>query len=105
MPTPKSKRLAPAYDLVATRVYRTTSNMSFFIGNGLSITEIDRSKFEMAASEIGLSKTLVLTNYDDVANKLEKAMSDASEDLAEKGFENAISLKNEILKSGGYGMI
>lgn len=101
----KSKRLAPAYDLVATRVYRTTSNMSFFIGNGLSITEIDRSKFEMAASEIGLSKTLVLTNYDDVTNKLEKAMSDASEDLAEKGFENAISLKNEILKSGGYGMI
>ena len=101
----KSKRLAPAYDLVATRVYRTTSDMSFFIGNGLSITEIDRSKFEMAASEIGLSKNLVLSNYDDVTNKLEKAMSDASEDLAEKGFENAISLKNEILKSGGYGMI
>lgn len=101
----KSKRLAPAYDLVATRVYRTTSDMSFFIGNGLSITEIDRSKFEMAASEIGLSKTLVLSNFDDVANKLEKAMADAAEKLAEKGFENAISLKNEILKSGGYGMI
>ena len=101
----KSKRLAPAYDLVATRVYRTTSDMSFYIGNGLSITEIDRSKFEMAASEIGLSKNLVLSNYDDVTNKLEKAMSDASEDLAEKGFENAIALKDEILKSGGYGMI
>jgi len=101
----KSKRLAPAYDLVATRVYRTTSDMSFYIGNGLSITEIDRSKFEMVASEIGLSRNLVLNNFDDVANKLEKAMSDASEDLAEKGFENAIALKAEILKSGGYGMI
>ncbi|SFO37742.1 serine/threonine-protein kinase HipA [Pseudobutyrivibrio sp. JW11] len=101
----KSKRLAPAYDLVATRVYRTTSDMSFYIGDELNISKINRSKFEMVASEIGLSSNLVLNNFDDVANKLEKAMSDASEDLAEKGFENAIALKDEILKSGGYGMI
>lgn len=101
----KSKRLAPAYDLVATRVYRTTSDMSFYIGDELNISKINRSKFEMAALEIGLSKNLVLNNFDDVTNKLEKAMSDASEDLAEKGFENAIALKDEILKSGGYGMI
>lgn len=101
----KSKRLAPAYDLVATRVYKTTSDMSFYIGDELNITKINRSKFEMAASEIGLSSNLVLNNFDDVANKLEKAMADAAEKLAEKGFENAISLKDEILKSGGYGMI
>ena len=100
----KSKRLAPAYDLVATRVYRTTSDMSFYIGDELNISKINRSKFEMVASEIGLSSNLVLNNFDDVANKLEKAMVDAAEKLAEKGFENAISLKNEILKSGGYGM-
>lgn len=100
----KSKRLAPAYDLVATRVYRTTSDMSFYIGDELNISKINRSKFEMAASEIGLSSNLVLNNFDDVANKLEKAMADAAEKLAEKGFENAISLKDEILKSGGYGM-
>lgn len=101
----KSKRLAPAYDLVATRVYRTTSDMSFYIGDELNISKINRSKFEMAASEIGLSSNLVLNNFDDVANKLETAMEDAAEKLAEKGFENAISLKDEILKSGGYGMI
>ncbi|MBE5918527.1 MAG: type II toxin-antitoxin system HipA family toxin [Pseudobutyrivibrio ruminis] len=101
----KSKRLAPAYDLVATRVYRTTSDMPFYIGDELNISKINRSKFEMAASEIGLSSNLVLNNFDDVTNKLEKAMADAAEKLAEKGFENAISLKDEILKSGGYGMI
>ncbi|MBQ2560229.1 MAG: hypothetical protein II565_06555 [Fibrobacter sp.] len=71
----------------------------------MNISKINRSKFEMAASEIGLSKNLVLNNFDDEANKLEKAMADAAEKLAEKGFENAISLKDEILKSGGYGMI
>ena len=101
----KSKRLAPAYDLVATRVYRTTSDMSFYIGDEVNITRINRGQFEMAASEIGLSSNLVLRNFDDVANKLEKAMADAAEDLAEKGFENAIELKDVILKSGGYGMI
>ena len=101
----KSKRLAPAYDLVATRVYRTTPDMSFYIGDEVNIARINRGQFEMAASEIGLSSNLVLRNFDDVANKLEKAMADAAEDLAEKGFENAIELKDVILKSGGYGMI
>jgi serine/threonine-protein kinase HipA len=99
----KSKRLAPAYDLVATRVYITTSDMSFYIGGELDITKINRNNFEQAASEIGLSRNLVLKNFDDIANKLEKAMADAAESLAEKGFENALSLKDEILKSGGYG--
>ena len=101
----KSKRLAPAYDLVATRVYRTTPDMSFYIGDEANIARINRGQFEMAASEIGLSSNLVLRNFDDVANKLEKAMADAAEDLAEKGFENAIALKDVILKSGGYGMM
>ena len=99
----KSKRLAPAYDLVATRVYRTTSDMSFYIGGELDITKINRNNFEQAASEIGLSRNLVLKNFDDIASKLEKAMTDEAENLAEKGFENALSLKDEILKSGGYG--
>ncbi len=79
--------------------------MSFYIGGELDITKINRNNFEQAASEIGLSRTLVLKNFDDVANKLERAMTDAAESLAEKGFENALSLKDEILKSGGYGMI
>ncbi len=84
-------------------MYKTTSDMSFYIGGKLDITKINRNNFEQDASEIGLSRTLVLKNFDDIANKLEKAIADAVESLAEKGFENALSLKEEILKSGGYG--
>ena len=98
----KSKRLAPAYDLVATRVYRTTSDMSFYIGGEIDITKITRNTFVLAAEEIGLSNNIVLSNFDDIANKLEKALVDASVDLKNIGFENAIKLKDEILISGGF---
>lgn len=101
----KSKRLAPAYDLVATRVYRTTSNMSFYIGGELDISKINRNNFAISASEIGLSEKMVLDNFDYVANKLEGAMTEAAEELANKGFDNSISLKNEILKNGGYASL
>lgn len=101
----KSKRLAPAYDLVATRVYRTTSNMSFYIGGELDISKINRNNFAISASEIGLSQKMVLDNFDYVANKLEGAMTEAAEELANKGFDNSISLKNEILKNGGYASL
>lgn len=101
----KSKRLAPAYDLVATRVYRTTSNMSFYIGGELDITKINRNNFTISASEIGLSQKMVLDNFDYVANKLEGAMTEAAEDLANKGFENSILLKKEILGNGGYASL
>ena len=101
----KSKRLAPAYDLVATRVYRTTSNMSFYIGGELDISKINRNNFAISAFEIGLSQKMVLDNFDYVANKLEGAMTEAAEELANKGFDNSISLKNEILKNGGYASL
>ncbi|NEX01856.1 serine/threonine-protein kinase HipA [Pseudobutyrivibrio sp. NOR37] len=101
----KSKRLAPAYDLVATRVYRTTSNMSFYIGGELDISKINRNNFAISAFEIGLSQKMVLDNFDYVANKLEGAMTEAAEELANKGFDNSISLKNEILKNGGYAFL
>ena len=101
----KSKRLAPAYDLVATRVYRTTSNMSFYIGGELDISKINRNNFAISASEIGLSQKMVLDNFDYVANKLEGAMTEAAEDLANKGFENSILLKKEILGNGGYASL
>lgn len=101
----KSKRLAPAYDLVATRVYRTTSNMSFYIGGELDISKINRNNFAISASEIGLSQKMVLDNFDYVANKLEGAMTEAAENLANKGFENSILLKKEILGNGGYASL
>ncbi len=98
----RSKRLAPAYDLVATRIYRTTSEMSFFIGGELDIEKIGRMTFAKAADEIGITARKVLNIFDDVAERFGKALSDAADELADSGFEQAELLKDEILRSGGY---
>lgn len=98
----KTKRLAPIYDLVATRVYKTTPEMSFFIGDELNIEKIDRMSFSKAADEIGMANKMVLNVLDDVAENLEKALAMAADELTNLGFEQAINIKKTILESGGY---
>lgn len=98
----KTKRLAPAYDLVATRVYKTTSDMSFYIGQELNIERINRENFSVAADEIGMTSKMALNIFDDVADNLENALEKAAEYLANQGFSHAESLKKKILQSGGY---
>ena len=98
----RSKRLAPIYDLVATRVYKTTSEMSFFIGGELDIGKTDRTNFEKAADEIGMSGKMVLNTFDEVTGKFESALTAAADELKRQGFEHATALKRDILRSGGY---
>ena len=98
----KSKRLAPLYDLVATRVYNTTSEMSFFIGGELDIEKIGRSSFAKAADEIGMSEKMVLSVFDDMADSFEIALNDAAVEMTDLGFGQAKALETEILQSGGY---
>ena len=98
----KSKRLAPAYDLVATRIYKTTSEMSFYIGGELDIEKIDRMNFSKAADEIGMASRMVLNIFDEMAEDIEEALSVAADEMANLGFGQAESLKREILQTGGY---
>ena len=49
-------RLAPAYDIVSTRVYKMTNEMSFFIGGELNINKINRKSFEVAAQDMKIGK-------------------------------------------------
>ncbi len=98
----RSKRLAPIYDLVATRVYKTTSEMSFYIGGELDIEKIDRTSFIKASDDIGISDRMVLNIFDEVAEGFENALTVATDELKNMGFEQAIALKHDILQSGGY---
>ena len=53
----KGLRLAPAYDLVSTTIYESsTREMSFYIGNDLLIDEITETSFRDAAAEIHLGE-------------------------------------------------
>lgn len=92
----KSIRLAPAYDIVATRVYNTTSNMSFFIGGDVNINDISRASFIKAADDIGLGRKMVETVFDELSNNFANALEKATHELANAGFENVLELRKRL---------
>lgn len=98
----KGVALAPAYDIVSTRVYDMTRKMSFFIGGELDIERIGRHSFESAAAKIGLPSLAVMKIFDETASGFEKALAKSADILLEKGFDDALDIKNRIISSGGY---
>lgn len=92
-----SVRLSPAYDIVSTRAYNLSTDMSFAIGGEYNIEKIDRSTFKAAAKEVGLGEKLALSRFDDLSGRFEKALDEASQRLSDTGFADVHSLKNRIL--------
>ena len=97
----KSVRLAPAYDIVATQVYNTTTEMSFFIGDEIDINNIDRSSFINCSNELGLSSVMVGKVFDKVASKFNSSLQSATESLMKLGYDEAENIQKKILKTGG----
>ena len=95
----KSIRLAPAYDIVCTRVYGTTNEMSFYIGGELDITKMNRDTFIRAANEVGLGEKLAMKNFDNMAEKLESCINDASDEILLMGFKDVIPIRDSIKKA------
>ena len=104
-PDLRAVRLAPSYDIVATRVYNTTSEMSFFIGGEIDINRISRDSFLRAAPEIGIGRKMAASVFDGIAERFETSLEKAKDELMEKGFIEAGRLKEAILQTGGYGRL
>ena len=99
---PKSVRLAPAYDLVSTTAYKSsTRDMSFRIGGRISIDEINRAAFAEAAREVGLGQRIALQRFDAMADKFESALRQSAYELAEAGYLSAIPIMKRVLETGG----
>ena len=82
----RSIRLAPAYDLVSTTVYESsTREMSFFIGNALSIDEITEASFREAAAEIHIGERFAARRYNYICNHFREALREAATELREAG--------------------
>lgn len=96
----KSVRLAPAYDLVCTTVYGSTSrNMAFNIGGETLIDNIDRDCFKRAAEDAGISERIALDRFDMMSARFTDALNEAAKELAEMGYNYAISIKDSVLKN------
>ena len=95
-------RLAPAYDLVSTTIYESsTREMSFYIGNDLLIDEITETSFRDAASEIHLGGRFAVGRYYFICNHFREALREAAAELQEAGFSKANEIEERILRTGG----
>jgi len=97
----KGMRLAPAYDLVCTRAYRTTNDMSFFIGGELAFDKISRENFANAAKAVGLGERIAMKHFDEMSDKMENAINKAAEELTGNNI-NAMPMAGRILEASGY---
>ena len=95
-------RLAPAYDIVSTVIYgQSTRDMAFSIGGAVSIDDISRDCFRLAAREAGLGERMALQRFDAMANRFRSALHESAAELAHDGYVKASALEDRILQSAG----
>lgn len=95
----RTVRLAPCYDVVATRVYKNDINeMSLSINGKLNMDEVTRADFELEAKSCGLGTKPAMKIFDEVQNGLLEALKKSAGELKEKGFAQAGEIADRIEK-------
>lgn len=94
-----SIRLAPAYDIVCTMIYpSSTTEMAVSIGCEYDIHKIKREHFCRELKNIGIGEKLAMKHYDDMLNRIESALEESCETLMQQGFIQAKDMKKRILE-------
>ena len=96
-PNLKGIRLAPAYDLVSTAVYESsTRDMAFSIGGVFRLDEIDRDAFRRAAKDAGLGERMALQRLDRMAEAFPAALLASAEALEAQGLPKVKEIAEKI---------
>ena len=94
-----SIRLAPAYDIVCTMIYpSSTTEMAVSIGCEYDIHKIKREHFCRELKNIGIGEKLAMRHYDDMLSRIESALEESCETLMQQGFIQAKDMKKRILE-------
>ena len=103
---PVSISLHPAYDMVSTTVYESsTREMAFAIGSTLSIEDITENSFIEASEEVHLGKRFAVGRYHYICNHFREVLRDSVAELSEAGFSNAKEMEYRILRTVGYAKL
>lgn len=98
-PDLRSARLAPAYDLVSTLIYKeSTADMSIAIAGELRWDRITKDTFVEANREIGLSKKFIAREYERLAEDFPLAIQEAAAQMETEGFMNAPGIAQKVLE-------
>ena len=96
--TLKKIRLAPAYDIISTVLYKSsTKNMAFSIGGKYDIDGITKENFEEEARKSGLGITLAMRRISEISGQFEEALKKSVETLEKQGYKKAPEMGKEIL--------
>ncbi len=99
----RTVRLAPAYDIVSTCVYESsTRDMAICFGEKCALDDITRADLQEAASMAGIGVKMAMSRFDQLADQFERSLEEAAGWLENEGFFNVRSLQQRILTHGGY---
>lgn len=91
-------RLAPAYDLLSTAIYRDIERRgAFHIGGETSPERQNRAAFERAAGDAGLGRRAAMARYDDLHHRFPAALQSVAKELSGLGFPDAEKIGKDIL--------
>ncbi len=94
----KSIRLAPAYDMVSTLVYKSSTDyMALGIDGKYKITDINRAAFESEAKNIGIGASLAMKRFDKMISGFEGALKKSDAALTDAGFTAASDISKKIM--------
>ena len=98
----KGIRLAPAYDLLSTVIYdSSTEKMSLNIDGEYDIRNINQKSFENEAKKLGLGKGIATQHFLSMVKKFEMALEQSTYELEEQGYGVAVDIQKQILKKAG----
>ena len=98
----KSIRLAPAYDIISTMIYKSsTENMALSINGSCNINEITRESFEKAATQVGIGTKIAMKRFDAMVKGFTNAINQAKKELQEQGFDQVEQICEMIMEKGG----
>lgn len=98
----KGIRLAPAYDLLSTVIYESsTEKMSLNIGGEYDIKNINQASFEQEAKKLGLGKGIAMRHFSRMVENFEPVLEQSAYELETQGYGVATEIRKQILKKAG----
>ncbi len=94
----KKIRLSPAYDLVSTLVYESsTDEMALGIDGVYKISNITRDSFKREAAKDGLGVGIAMAHFDHMRSEFENALLTSAEELISQGIKDVSYVADDIL--------
>lgn len=96
----REKRLAPAYDIISTRIYKSASReMAFSIGGKYSIDDINAEDFAKEASKSGIGEKIAMKRFVEMSSHFSEALLEAAGELEDEGYIKAKEIAAAVLGS------